>query len=55
MYEKDVKLLLIPAACDLFLVSFSIHLEKHEISEGASELKPHVNLSDIHCFLNGQK
>lgn len=43
------------AACDLFLVLFSVHLENHEISEGPSELKPCVNLSDIHCFLNRQK
>lgn len=44
----------IPAACDLFPM-FSVHLEDYEIGEGASELKPHVNLSDVHCFLNRQK
>lgn len=44
------KVLVIPVACDLFLVVFSVCLENH--SGGcASELKPHINFSGLHCFL----
>lgn len=53
--NERCEVILMLAACDLFVVVFSVHLENHEISEGASELKPQVNLSDIHYFLNRQK
>lgn len=48
------EVLVIPVACDFFLVLFSVCLENH--SGGcASQLKPHIHLSGIHCFLSSEK
>lgn len=53
--SERCEVIVIFGACGLFLVLFSVHHKNHEISKGPSELKPHVNLSGVHCFLNRQK
>lgn len=47
--SESCEAVVIPVACDLFLVLFYVHVENHKNSGDASEL------SDIHCFLSSQK